>query len=113
MSGSEHTGPYLTTVTRHQYGVRTEMSSFSQNSPSEAVRPPLLTLARIPVGRHTVVGSDMVPVPMRDTMTWTGVGAMQRGPFNSDNCSLFGNSLRGDRTSGLFPIFESEVVVLC
>lgn len=34
------------------------------------MRPPPLTLARIPVGRHTVVGSDMVPVLARDKMTW-------------------------------------------
>ena len=36
------------------------------------MRPPPLTLARIPVGRHTVVGSDMVPVLARDKMTWGG-----------------------------------------
>lgn len=74
--GSEHTGRYLTIVTRHQYRVRTEMSSFSQNSPSEAVRPPLLTLACIPVGRHTVVGSDVVSVLIRDKMTWGGGDVM-------------------------------------
>lgn len=79
LRGREHTGPYLTAVTRHQCRVRTEMSSFAQNRPSEAVRPPLLTLARIPVGRHTVVGSDVVPVPMRDTMTWTGGGGDAMG----------------------------------
>lgn len=38
------------------------------------MRPPPLTLARIPVGRHTVVGSDMVPVLARDKMTWKGGG---------------------------------------
>ncbi len=44
------------------------------------MRPPPLTLARIPVGRHTVVGSDMIPVLARDTMTSRG-GVMQCGPF--------------------------------
>lgn len=36
------------------------------------MRPPPLTLVCIPVGRHTVVGSDMVPVLARDKMTWGG-----------------------------------------
>lgn len=36
------------------------------------MRPLPLTLACIPVGRHTVVGSDMVPVLARDKMTWEG-----------------------------------------
>lgn len=31
-----------------------------------------MTLACIPVGRHTVVGSDVVPVLARDKMTWKG-----------------------------------------
>lgn len=70
---SEHIGPFLTTVIRRQYRVRKEMSSCSQNSPEEAMRPPPLTLARIPVGRHTVVGSDMVPVLAKDKTTRRGV----------------------------------------
>lgn len=36
------------------------------------MRPPPLTLVCIPVGRLTVVGSDMVPVLARDKMTWSG-----------------------------------------
>lgn len=90
--GGEHIGPFLTTVTRRQYRVRTEMSSWSRNSPWEAMRPPPMTLACIPVGRHTVVGSDTVPVLARDKMTWSGRGwgkgalvVMQRGPIN--NCT--------------------------
>lgn len=43
------------------------------------MRPPSLTLARIPVGRHTVVGSDMVPVLARDKMTWKEREGRRRG----------------------------------
>lgn len=45
------------------------MSSCSQNSPLEAVRPQPLTLVHIPYGRHTVVGSDMVPMLARDKLS--------------------------------------------
>ncbi|KAJ4941541.1 hypothetical protein JOQ06_011420 [Pogonophryne albipinna] len=56
------------------------MSSYSQNSPSEAMRPPPLTLACIPVGRHTVVGSDMVPGLARDKTTWGRGGLKSPNP---------------------------------
>lgn len=85
---SERIGPFITTVTRRQYRVRTEMSSCSQNSPLEAVRPQPLTLVHIPYGRHTVVGSDMVPVLARDKLS-RGV----RGCFTIDNCSLLDTAL--------------------
>lgn len=95
---NEHIGPFLTTVTRRQYRVRTEMSSYSQNSPSEAMRPPPLTLACIPVGRHTVVGSDTVPGLARDKTTW-GEGGFKWcnvAHFTADNCTPIYTPLLGE-----------------
>lgn len=68
------------------------MSSCSQNSPLEAVRPQPLTLVHIPYGRHTVVGSDMVPMLARDKLS-RGV----RGCFTIDNCSLLDTALLVER----------------
>ncbi|KAJ7994249.1 hypothetical protein DPEC_G00263930 [Dallia pectoralis] len=44
------------------------MSSCSQNSALEHSGPQLWTLAPVPVGRHSVVGSDIIPGLERDKM---------------------------------------------
>lgn len=69
------------------------MSSCSQNSPLEAVRPQPLTLVHIPYGRHTVVGSDMVPMLARDKLSRGGEGRCSVACFTIDNCSLLDTAL--------------------